>query len=98
MRRKALGANGASVVSVSRTSPPAGSPNPSSKPPPMAAVAVRKLRRERDASSTVVISRLLFARSFLDRGTNPRVRAAAADVARHRSVDIDIARLGVGGE
>src|SRR5262249_5092956 len=98
MRRKAFGANGASVVSVSRTSPRAGSPNPSSKPPPMAAVAERKLRREGDASSRVVISHPLVCRGLLDRRTDADIGAAAADVARHRSVDIDIARLGVASE
>src|SRR5262252_10365762 len=98
MRRKAFGANGASVVSVSRTSPRAGSPKPSSKPPPMAAVAVRKLRREGEASSRAVISQLLAARGFLDRGANTRIGAAAADVARHRAVDIRIARLWLGCE
>src|SRR2546425_455823 len=45
MRRKALGANGELVVRVSRTSPRAARPKPSSKPPPMALVAVGKLRR-----------------------------------------------------
>src|SRR5262249_22093293 len=98
MRRKAFGANGASVVSVSRTSPPAGSPKPSSKPPPMAAVAVRKLRREGEASSRVVISQLLGARGLLYCGADTQVSAATTDVAGHRSVDIDIARLCVGSE
>src|SRR5262245_50482800 len=98
MRRKAFGANGASVVSVSRTSPRAGSPKPSSKPPPMALVATRKLRREGEATSRVFISHLLVGRGLLDRRTDAGIRAAAADVARHRSVDIAIARLGVGYE
>src|SRR5262245_6133413 len=96
MRKKAFGANGASVVRVSRTSLRAGSPKPSSKPPPMAAVAVRKLRRDGESSSRVVISCLLVSRRLLDGGANTRIRAAAANVARHRSVDIVVARLGVG--
>src|SRR5262245_31743809 len=52
MRRKAFGANGASVVRLSRISPRAGSPNPSTSPPPIAAVAVtlRKARREEDTA------------------------------------------------
>src|SRR5262245_19601988 len=95
MRRKAFGANGASVVSVSRTSPRADSPKPSSRPPPMAAVAVRKLRRDGEASARVVILCLLVPSGLLDRCANTRVRAAAADVARHRGIDIAIARLGV---
>src|SRR5215470_14894673 len=98
MRRKAFGANGASVVSVSRTSPRAGRPKPSTKPPPRALVAMRKLRRDGEASSRVVISRPLFAGGLLDRRSNTRVCAAAADVARHGAVDIDVARLGVGSE
>src|SRR4029453_16471612 len=96
MRRKAFGANGASVVSVSRTSPSAGSPKPSSKPPPMDVVAVRNLRRDSEPSSTVVISCLRCC--LLDRSANTRIGATTADVARHRIVDIQIARLCLGGE
>src|SRR5262249_10814660 len=68
---------------------------PSSKPPPIAAVAVRKPRRDGESSSRVAISDLLVPRGLLDRRANTRVRSAAADVARHRSVDIAIARLSV---
>src|SRR5262245_49710459 len=100
MRRKALGANGELVVSVSRTSPRTGRPKPRSKPPPMAVVAVRKLRREGEASSRVFISRLRIgdAGRLFDRRTDARIRAAAADVAGHGTVDVRIARLGIGGE
>src|SRR5262245_20681530 len=100
MRRKAFGANGELVVSVSRTSPRAGRPKPSSKPPPMAVVAVRKLRREGEASSRAFISRLRIgdAGGLFDRRTDPRIGAAAADVAGHGIVDVRIARLRVAGE
>src|SRR5262249_44592328 len=100
MRRKAFGANGAPVVSVSRTSPRAGSPTPSSRPPPIAVVAVRKLRRDGDARSGALISRLLVgnAGGLLDRRADPRIRAAAADVARHRLVDVRIGRFRLGSE
>src|SRR6266850_6231853 len=92
MRRKAFGANGASVVSVSRISPRAGRPKPSNKPPPMAPLAVRKCRR--------FISRLHFrdTGSLLDGSADTRIGAAAADVAGHGAVDVGIARLGVYGE
>src|SRR5215471_13195344 len=90
MRRKAFGANGASVVSVSRTSPRAGRPKPSSKPPPRAVVAVRKLRREDDARAGLFISRVLIgdAGGALDCGADARIGAAAADVAQHGRVDV----------
>src|SRR5215510_5323820 len=100
MRKKAFGAKGELVVSVSRTSPRTGRPKPRSKPPPIALVAVRKLRREGEASSRVLISHLLVgdARGLLDGGADTRIRAAAADVPGHGTVDVRIARLGVGGE
>src|SRR5262245_44032277 len=109
MRRKAFGANGASAVSVSRISPRAGSPNPSSNPPPRAAPTCRKLRREEETGAwrsldTVLISPLLAAHAgelfvsrsagrLLDRGADALIRAATADVTGHRIVDIRIARL-----
>src|SRR5215471_12249803 len=100
IRRKAFGANGELVVSVSRTSPRTGSPKPSSKPPPMALVAVRKWRREGEASSRVFTSHLRIgdAGSLLDRRADTRIRAAAADVAGHSTIDVRIARLGSGSE
>src|SRR5262245_17867071 len=92
MRRKAFGANGASVVSVSRTSPRAGRPNPISRPPPRALVAVRKLR--------LFISHPLArgAGGFLDRGPDARIRAAATDVPRHGAIDVRVGRLRLGGK
>src|SRR5262249_20899344 len=101
MRRNAFGANGASVVRLSRTSPRTGRPKPSINPPPIAAEPLRKARRENDAASrlpadAVFISTLLAGLScrLLDRRTDTRIRAAAADVTGHRAVDIGIARPG----
>src|SRR6267378_5503409 len=100
MRRKAFGANGELVVRVSRTSPRAGRPKPSSKPPPMALVAVRKLRREGEARSRVFTSHLRVgdAGGLLDGRTDTRIGTATADVAGHGIVDIRIARPGRRGE
>src|SRR5260221_7656170 len=92
MRRKAFGAKGALVVSVSRISPRAGNPKPSSKPPPSALVAVRKSRR------FMSHLRVGDAGRFLDCGTDTWIGAAAADIPGHRAVDVRIARLGSGGE
>src|SRR5262245_23045867 len=90
MRRYAFGANGASVVSVSRISPRTGRLTARSNPP----LALRKSRRE------VVMSRLRRgdAGRLLDRGPDARIGAAAADVAGHGAVDVRIARLRVAGE
>src|SRR5712675_831817 len=100
MRRKAFGANGALLVRVSRTSPRAGRPKPSSKPPPMALVTVRKLRRDGEARSRVFTSHLRVgdAGGLLDGRTDTRIGTATADVARHGIVDIRIARPGLRGE
>src|SRR5260221_12213295 len=92
MRRKAFGAKGALVVSVSRISPRAGNPKPSSKPPPSALVAVRKSRR------FMSNLRLGNASRLLDGGADAWIGAAAADIPGHRAVDVRIARLGSGGE
>src|SRR5262249_6703414 len=105
MRRKAFGANGALVVSVSRTSARAGKPKPSSRPPPMALVVTRKLRREGEARSRVSIEdvftshlRIFHARGALDSCTDARIGTAAADVARHGTVDVLVAGLRLRGE
>src|SRR5712672_860532 len=85
MRRKTVGANGALGVRVSRTSPRAGRPKPSSKPPPMGLVTVSKWRREADARSRVVPStlRLGDAGGLLDGGRDTRIGTATGDVASH---------------
>src|ERR1700754_4789140 len=91
MRRNAFGANGESLVSVSRISPSAGKPMPSIKPPPMAAVAVRKLRRELEAGSRKTTLHLAIdSGSLLDRCTDTRISPATADIAGHRRIDICI--------
>src|SRR5882762_4392732 len=92
MRKKALGANGASDVSVSRISPRVGRPKPSNRPPPTALVAVRKCRR--------FISRLRFrdAGSLLDGSANMRRAGAAADAIGNGAVDVGIGLLDACGE
>src|SRR5262245_28140131 len=82
MRRKAFGANGASVVSVSRTSLRAGRPKASSKP--LLADNFKKWRR------SISPLRAAGARGLLDRGANTRIGAATADVARHPFVDVGV--------
>src|SRR5215471_11963624 len=114
MSRNAFGANGASVVSSSLIPARAGRPKPSMRPPPSAAVAVRKLRREQETSSACInwlfilclrrggggVAQVCsrYAGRSLDRGANARVGAAAADVACHRIVDVRVARLRIIGD
>src|SRR4051794_7365551 len=92
MRRNAFGAKGDFVVRLSRTSPRTGRLSSSIKPPPIALVAARKLRRDGEAGLRVLTSclRVGDARSALDCRTNPRIRAAAADVPGHCIVDVGI--------
>src|SRR5215470_3488612 len=112
MRRNAFGSNGASVVSSSLTPARAERPKPSMRPPPIAAVAMRKLRREVETASVeldgVFISCLRVigdsaqvssrdAGSLFDRGADARVGAAAANIPGHRIVDVGVARFGVAG-
>src|SRR5438552_15049821 len=88
MRIKALGVNVAAAA-------PIEGPvlKPIRSPPPSAALALRNCRRER---STVMSGPLLGG--VLDSLANPDVRTAAADVPRHRGVDIAIGRVRVRGE
>src|SRR3954462_7793724 len=90
MRRKAFGENGAPLVGVSRISPRTGRLTARSKPP----LALMKLRRDVFMSHL----RVRNACRLLDRGTDPRIGTAAADIARHGAVDVRIARLRVGGD
>src|SRR5215470_2641847 len=98
MRRNAFGSNGASVVNSSLTPARAERPKPSMRPPPIAAVAMRKLRREVKAASVefdgVFISGLRavgdaaqvssrYASRPFDRGADAGVGAAAANIPRH---------------
>src|SRR3989449_10190217 len=86
MRMKALGANGPSF----RTR--GGSVKPRSRPPPTAAPAWRKVRRESSRRMSSASSRMF------DRGADARVGAAAADVAPQRRVDVGVGRVRLGRE
>src|SRR5262252_9022808 len=112
MRMKALGA---------KPSAPAASAWPSAdgrlrlsiRPPPAAAPACRKARREKlfaDEDRLEPVGRELIwpgimsaslprgLRSLLDRFANADIRAAAADVAGHRVVDVGTGRTRVARE
>src|SRR6266853_2490705 len=86
MRMKALGTNGAADA-------PIEGPvlNPINRPPPNAALALRNSRRERSMSGPLLCR-------VLDSLADSHIRTAAADVPRHRGVDIAIGRVGVGRE
>src|SRR6185437_8181394 len=84
---------------------------PMRRPPPTAALTLRKWRRERSTASPSTrsttrleaMSGLLLAarytmRRALDSLTDARVGSAATDVSRHRSIDIGIRWVGLGGE
>src|SRR5882672_6312274 len=88
MRIKALGANAAAAA-------PIEGPvlKPIRRPPPRAALALRNCRRKR---STVMSGP--FLGGVLDSLADSDIRTAAADVPRHRGVDIAISRVRVGGE
>src|SRR6266446_5803181 len=94
MRMKALGVNAAAAA-------PIEGPvlKPMRSPPPSAALALRNCRRER---STVMSGPFLAVRRtmrrVLDSLADSHISAAAADVPRHRGVDIAIGRVGVGRE
>src|SRR5437016_5211105 len=109
----AFGANGSpaifSAVPTALTGRPAV--NPISTPPPSAALALKKRRRERSrlSRSTRPITRsevmsgpfLVARRSsrrVLDPVTYARIGPAAADVSGHGSVDVGGAWLRVGGK
>src|SRR5207247_6197037 len=88
MRMKALGVNAAAAA-------PTEGPvlKPMRSPPPSAALALRNCRRER---STVMSGP--FLGGVLDSLADSHIRTAAADVPRHRGVDVAIGRVGLGGE
>src|SRR6266850_940501 len=79
MRMNAFGANTAADAAA------AGQARSTMSPPLTAAAALRKLRR------LSRIARLL--NGAVDRGADALVRAAAADVARHRGVDVGVGWL-----
>src|SRR5207245_11470837 len=88
MRMNALGTNGAPEA----LSAAADVLNPINIPPPSAALALRNWRRE------IMSGPFLAMRRVLDSLADSHIRTAAADVPRHRGVDIAIGRVGVGRE
>src|SRR2546422_813823 len=113
MRMNAFGVNGSlttfSAAPATLIERPAV--NPISKPPPSAALALRKRRRERSrlSRSTRPIARLEVMsgpflvtrrsmRRALDPGADARIGPAATDVSGHGIVDIAIGRVGLSGE
>src|ERR1700682_454059 len=113
MRTKALGVNGGPATLWAASAAPIEGPvvKPMRRPPPTAALTLRKRRRERSTPSLstrsitrlpVMSGPLLVARgnmrSALDPLSYAHISAAATDVSRHRGVDVGIARLRLGGE
>src|SRR2546427_13084290 len=72
---------------------------PIRSPPPSIALALRNWRRER---STVMSGPFLAVRRtmrrVLDSLADSHISTAAADVPRHRGVDVAVGRVGFGGE
>src|SRR5436189_5407076 len=108
MRMKALGVNGGLATFWAASAAPIEGPavKPMRRPPPTAALTLRKRRRERSTPSLstrstirleVMSGSLLVAghtmRRALDSLTDAHIGAAATDVSRHRGVDVGIARL-----
>src|SRR5882762_3494370 len=87
MRIKALGTNGAADALIEGPVL-----NPIKRPPPNAALVLRNWRRE------IMSAPSLGVRRVLDSLADSHISTAAADVPRHRSVDIAIGRVRVGGE
>src|SRR5690348_7131469 len=103
MRMKALGTNDASALAAAADAPiERGLTNPISRPPPRAALALRKPRRETSTRSRAISApRLVVAGAFgraLDALSDAHVGAAAADVPGHRRIDVAVGRVGLGGE
>src|ERR1700716_3430103 len=104
MRMKALGANLPSVTSGGCTgsfTPRTGQGN--TRREPAAPRPARTARRETSPETVWEIvmawpSRLASGSRLFDRRANPHIGAAAADISRHRSVDVGIIRIGRGGE
>src|SRR5712671_4764373 len=95
MRMNAFGAKTGCLAfaAAARTRAPASRCHPSSNPPPVAAPAVRNCRRDTRAMvSASLLGGGRHLRRLLDGLADARIGAAAANVPRHRLVDI-----GVGG-
>src|SRR5688572_32840867 len=94
MRTKAFGektpAGAVPVVRPGADCPHAGTCTPTTSAPP----ALRKARREtlRMRMRLKVMASRERLRRFLDRRADPHVRRAAAEVARHRLVDVGVGR------
>src|SRR5262252_5173419 len=113
MRMKLFGektsAAAAGVILVS-----GGKLKATSNPPARAALACKKVRRERPCERALSTSRSLEGcndmspssdrrrggklRGLLDRLADADIGAAATDVAGHRCVDVSVGGLGIGGE
>src|SRR5712671_2985729 len=92
MRMNAFGAKteGFPFAAAARPRAPASRCHPNSNPPPAAAPAVRNPRRDTRAMSASLVGGGRRLRCLLDGLADPRIRAAAADVPRHRLIDIGI--------
>src|SRR5689334_2542095 len=88
MRTKAFGTNGLPPAAPAAN----GRLRLSARPPPVATPARMKWRRERSLMSASLRVRL---GGLLDGRADAAVRAAAADVAGHRVVDVGVGRMGV---
>src|SRR5215475_11259664 len=100
MRMKAFGANSSDPAASLRAS---GRLKLKTSPPPAAALAARKLRRDRLASEAIrsrimSASLLVRQRGELDRLADANISSAAANVAAHGVVDIGIGRMRVACE
>src|SRR5205823_1933829 len=71
---------------------------PSSKPPPVAAPAVRNSRRDTRSMTASPLGCGLGMRSVLDGRAVAGIRAAAANVARHARVDVPVRGMGLARE
>src|SRR5262245_6010805 len=114
MRMNPSGVKSSAAVASSILAKSGGRPKAMSSPPPMAALARKKLRRERlcepalsaarslkgcaDMSTSLGSRRCVKSRSLLDRLADADIGATATDVAGHRCIDVSVGRLGIGGE
>src|SRR5258706_3269595 len=109
MRMNALGVNAAPAALLAAAADPIEGPavKPMRRPPPTAALTLRKRRRERStmapsAKSTlrlpVMSGPFLVVRRALDPLADSQISAASTNVPRHGGVDIAIGRVGLGGE
>src|SRR5439155_2267764 len=99
MRMNAFGANGG-VARAGATALRGGASicQPSSKPPPVAAPAVRHSRRDTRSMSASPLGCGRGLRSVLDGRADAGIRAAAANVARHARVDVPVGGMGLARE